>query len=326
MKLLDLRSEIDQARKEIQKVIIGQEELIQYIFICFFGVGLNASPNIILTGDTGTGKTTLTNSLGTIFGLETSRVDGDSEKRPSDLIGSTDIRTGEFKEGPVFTNIFFQDEINRLVPGTRSSILAAMAEGIVVVDGKVLRLPQPFVAIGAQNPDSYRDTASLRLQERDRFCLSFFIGWPTLEDHLKIDKLNIAPPSSAPTIQKIFNAEKILAYREQIAKEIFVSNATHQYATILTRELMPEESDSSRVSKDVLNAAIIRGSRDLKIVARTLAAFRGDDHVLPEHVDEVAFNVLSHRISYKGIEEPSQEEAKDLFEEIKISAREKIIG
>ena len=322
MKLAELRNDAEQATKELGKFIIGEEQLLLYVILCSLSSGLNMIPHMLIIGKPGTAKTTLIKHLGTVLGLSTKRVNGTGELMPSDILGYENLRTGKFEEGPIFTNLFHIDEINRLHPKTRSSLLDALQEGSVTIGGTTYELPKPFIAYGSQNPESFGISSPLFLQESDRFALSVFTDWPEYEDHVKINRLIMSPPESVPDLQPVFDAEKILRGRALIARSIGISDAANRYAVTMARQLYPRESDVEVVrggqyeTSIVDEAGIMRGSLHLTSVARTLAAFRGDTALFPEHIDEVALNVLSHRIVYKDFRERKHEEIRDLIHRV----------
>lgn len=286
------------AREEIHKSFVGNDDLITCIFLCLVSAGLRSTAHMLIIGKTGTGKTELAKLINPMFGFGFHRIDGSGEPLPSDIIGYEDIRTGNIRKGPVFTNLLLVDEINRLSPRTRAALLQPMAERIVTIGDLSFVLDPEFMVIATENPTSYGDADPLRPQERDRFALSFFSDWPSDEEQSEIIDINLRPPSKRVEPEEFCRKEDITALKEEVANSIYIDESMKKYGKRITRNLAP--STSSFLEKEeagkIRDTTILRGANDLLAVSRGFAFLQGDYFVEPKHIRWVAKFALSHRI------------------------------
>jgi len=287
-----------EAPKELRKVFVGYDDLITCIFLCLISKGRNTTGNLLLEGETGVGKSTIFKLIAPMFGLEYSRIQGHGDLTPSDITGYLDARTREIIKGPIFAHIVHADEFNRIVPGSRSAFLDAMAERLVTIHTTTFVLEPPFIVIAAVNPDSYGDTSPFRMQERDRFPLSFYSDWPTPKEQIEIIRMNTRSSNFDAELPQLSTREEILELQEKVARSIYVDDSIDILAMRIARQLLPEESDIEDVKgKEIIKgASIIRGANDLVINARSFAFLEGDSFVTPEHIGWVADFVFPHRI------------------------------
>ncbi|MBI1888761.1 MAG: AAA family ATPase [Candidatus Spechtbacteria bacterium] len=288
------------ARREIGKAFVGYEDLITCIFLCLISGSVKSPAHMLCIGKPGTGKTLISGLLAHIFGLEFKRIDGTGEPQPSDIIGYFDPRTNEIIRGPIFTNILLVDEINRLSRGARASLLAPMAEGVATIGNTTYTLAPPFFVIANENPASYGDAIPLRTQERDRFLLSFFSGWPSLEEQEKIIDINTRLQKLQHEMSRVCSREQFLEIPELVAEKIFVERSLRKYAAQITRQLAPEFSNIEEVSGDereIRDTSIVRGSIALIEAARSYAFLEGKDYVVPAYIDWLSHFALPHRIN-----------------------------
>lgn len=313
----EAREKLEEVRKQLHRVFVGYDDLITCLLLCFISIGLTSTSHLITIGKTGTGKSRLSSLIAPLLGLTVNTIDGSGEPLPSDVIGYQDVRTGETILGPIFTNILRLEEVNRFHPRTRSAFLAPMAERRVTVQKETYILERPFLVFANENPASYGDTAPLRLQERDRFFLSFFLDWPNLKDLVEIIDINIRPPCEDPVMPQIFSKGDLVDIQEAVAKKIYVDRRVEMYGALVALQLVPKYSDIARVrTKEVIrDASLPRGARDLVIAARSFAYLCGkENYTTPEHIRWVAKFVLPHRID-AYTEALSQEEIGQLIEE-----------
>src|SRR5215212_1245112 len=205
-----LRELYGQLRKEIAKVIIGQEQVVEQLLICILARGHG-----LLMGVPGLAKTTIVNSLAQVMSLEFNRIQFTPDLMPSDITG-TDIlqetdtpgrRAFHFVKGPVFANIVLADEINRTPPKTQSALLEAMQEHRVTVSGRMFPLPSPFFVLATQNPIEQEGTYSLPEAQLDRFMFLIALDYPTLEQERRIARETTgAPPAE---LKHLINGEQI---------------------------------------------------------------------------------------------------------------------
>ncbi len=170
---------------EIKKVIKGKDDVISYALVCLLSGG-----HLLLEDVPGVGKTTLALALSRVLGLSFSRVQFTSDLLPSDILGVSVYDQSKkafvFKQGPIFSNIFLADEINRATPKTQSALLEAMAEGKVSVDGVTYELPKPFFVIATQNPIEQHGTFPLPESQLDRFSMRLSLGYPDFDTEVQI--------------------------------------------------------------------------------------------------------------------------------------------
>lgn len=315
------------ARKEIHKLFVGYDDLITCIFLCLLSGSAKSSAHMLIIGKPGTGKTLLSSLVAGVFGVDYKRIDGNGELQPSDIVGYYDPRSDKVVRGPIFTNIAHVDEINRLSPrGARPALLAPMAEGLVTIDNTTYVLEPPFVVIATENPASYGDVAPLRAQERDRFLLSFFSGWPSLEEQVDIIDMNTRPGALQPKLLKVCSREQLLEVGELAATEIYVDPALHYQAAHITRQLTPEFSDIEEVSGEdrvIHDSSIVRGADGLIAAARSYAFLEGRDYVTPLDIERLSYFALPHRINAYS-PEFGRAKRRDLIEQACRQAREKI--
>ncbi len=313
------------AREEIHKVFVGYDDLITCIFLCIISVGLNTTGHMLIIGKTGTGKSRISGLMAPMFGLTYHRMDGNGEPLPSDILGYQDPRTDEIVKGPIFTNVFHADELNRFSPRTRAALLAPMAERLVTIQNDTLTLDPPFVVIATENPASYGDAAPLRLQERDRFSLSFFSDWPDEVEQIEIARINTDSSILNSKLPKLCARDEILALQNEIAERLHIDSSIRQFAVRTVRQLAPDFSDIESVKnrKDIRDTSIVRGANDLLTHSRSFAFLLGDNFVTPEHIRWVAEFALPHRIDAQDF---SRHERKEKIRMALDLASEKMYG
>jgi MoxR-like ATPase len=293
----ELREKVMSARKEIHKRIVGDEPFIDIFFTCFLSSGLDFHPHILFEGVAGVGKTTILKTIARVLNVRFERVDGNSELLPSDIAGSETIdletRKKEILKGPVFTNLLFIDEFNRLNNRTRAVLLQPMQEGEVTIGKERFALEEPFMVMGTQNPTSYRSTDFLEPQERDRFMAGAIIGYPSEEEHVQVVHLNVSEKTIE--MQSRMEAPEVLELKDLIREHIGVGPAIESFAVRFVRELDPKTA-SWNVGEKIEAALIMRGSIALVIAARTYAFLRGSDFVRPQDIRAVAPYVVQHRL------------------------------
>lgn len=321
----EILQKFERAEREIRKVFLGEDDLVRCFFICFASAGISENPHMLLTGDTGTGKTKLTKSLAQVFGLEKRRISGHSELLPSDIIGETDILAPgrPFIRGPVFTNLLQSDEHNRIPPKSRAALLEGMAEGQVTVVGiaEPMALPKPFIVIATQNPASYGDSAPLRPQENDRFLLSYFMQWQEEEIREAVLR-HFADFDEGTMLDQVFLPGELLKVSQNV-KHVFVSQVIRKYIVVLTSMLNSKHSTLLRVQdrKMVNDFPPIRPMQDTLTAARALAFLLGKNEVGITEVDWVVPFSLPHRIETAGREELTSGEIHELMDDIRKEAK-----
>lgn len=285
------------------KVILGKETAMEKIAVSFLCGG-----HVLLEDVPGTGKTVLFRAFAKSVGGDFKRMQFTPDIMPSDVTGINfyNMKTGEFelRKGPVFTNVVLADEINRATPRTQSSLLEAMAEGQVSIDGATYPLPEPFLVAATQNPLESHGTFPLPEAQMDRFFMKLSLGYMDRKDELKV----MARKGTNDLLEElscVVSQEEIKELKEEF-HNVTVHDAVAGY--------MMDIIELTRTHGDVLIGASTRGAMALYEASQVLAAFRGRDYVLPEDVKELAPAILSHRLTYRGIMQ--QRDGAAVFEQL----------
>lgn len=275
----------DKLIDNLRIVIVGKEQALELTTI-----GLLCQGHILIEDVPGVGKTVLARSLALSLGVAFSRIQFTPDMLPSDVTGvsifNQQTRQFEFREGPIMAQIVLADEINRATPKTQSALLEAMEERQVTVDGVSHQLPSPFMVLGTQNPIEYEGTFPLPEAQLDRFMLRIHLGYPALDDEVKI--LSAQQYQHPIYSLKPVTTEDELQRMQEAVRKVYVSPAVKRYIVELTR--------STRENPDVYLGASPRGSLGLFRAGQVRAAIQGRDYVLPDDVKAVAEYVLAHRI------------------------------
>lgn len=273
------------------KVIVGKEEEIKLIFVSFL-----CSGHVLLEDVPGTGKTMLLRAFAKTVGSDFKRIQFTPDLLPSDLTGINfyNQKSGEFefRKGPLFTNIVLADEINRATPRTQSSLLEAMEEAQITVDGTTYPMAEPFFVMATQNPIESYGTFPLPEAQLDRFFMKISLGYMTREQEMAV----ISRPSSADllkTLAPVLTAEEIRAMKAQFP-QVRVHKDVLSY--------MMDIIEKTRTESRFVTGVSTRGAIALYKASQAKAALEGRDYVIPEDILAVAPYVLSHRIISKGAE------------------------
>jgi MoxR-like ATPase len=285
-------------RKEIAKVIVGQEEVVDSLIICIFSKGHG-----LLVGVPGLAKTLMVNTIAKVLGLSYSRIQFTPDLMPSDIIGTEILdenRKFRFVKGPVFANIILADEINRTPPKTQSALLEAMQEKAVTVSGTSYTLQEPFFVLATQNPIEQEGTYPLPEAQLDRFMFNIWLDYPSFNEEMTIVKNTTTEWMTSPDI--ILQREEILFFQNLIRKIPVPENVYH-YAVNLASRTRPNTKDAHPWANDYLTwGAGPRASQYLIIGAKCHAAIHGKYSPDIEDIQAVAASILRHRIvpNYKA--------------------------
>ena len=282
--------------REVEKVIIGQTDILERIFISLLAKG-----HSIIIGVPGLAKTLLIKALARAMDLGFNRVQFTPDLMPSDITGSDIIEEGakgkrnfKFIQGPVFTNVLLADEINRTPPKTQAALLQSMQEKIVTVNGKTYSLDDPFFVLATQNPIEQEGTYPLPEAQLDRFLFSINIDYPDEKMERVIAKKDTS--GYLNKIKKIISKKKILEVQNMI-NDIPISDFVLDYAVKLVRFTRPEKKNPlSFINEFVQWGAGPRATQFLIHAARVKTILDNRYTVSREDVNFVAYNVLSHRI------------------------------
>jgi MoxR-like ATPase len=284
-------------RKEVGKVIIGQDHIVEELLITLFAGG-----HCLLVGVPGLAKTLLIRTVAQVLELSFNRVQFTPDLMPSDITGTEiiedDITTGRkqfrFVHGPIFANIVLADEINRTPPKTQAALLEAMQEHSVTAAGKTYRLPEPFFVLATQNPIEQEGTYPLPEAQLDRFMFNVRLDYPSYEDEIKI--VLATTVQHMPTLQRIIDARDIIHFQE-LVRRIPVPENVAEYAVKLVHATRPGNTLAPASVRDLIRyGAGPRASQYLVLGAKTRAALQGRTHPTTDDIRAVAVATLRHRI------------------------------
>lgn len=280
-----------QLRKEIGKVIIGQDKAVESLLLSIFTGG-----HCLLVGVPGLAKTLMVNTLSKALGLRFSRIQFTPDLMPSDITGTEILdenRKFRFVKGPVFANILLADEINRTPPKTQAALLEAMQEKSVTVSGHSYELEAPFFVLATQNPIEQEGTYPLPEAQLDRFMLNIKMDYPSFEEEMEIVKTTTVDAEN--DLQVVMSADEIMEY-QSVIRRMPVPDNVISYAVNLVASTRPEKEGNDLAHKYLAWGAGPRASQYLIMGARTNAAFNGKYSPDREDVDAVAAEVLRHRL------------------------------
>ena len=317
-----LTTKIELLKKEIGKIIIGQEETIEQLLITFLAGG-----HALLEGVPGLAKTLMIRTLSDAIDLKFRRIQFTPDLMPSDIIGTEileeDHSTGkkffEFNKGPIFSNIILADEINRTPPKTQAALLEAMQEFEVTFSGKTYKLDNPFFILATQNPIEQSGTFPLPEAQQDRFLLYIKIGYPTEQEETSILK---STTSSVKTkVNSVISGEEIVRL-QQLVRELPISDDLISYVSKIVRATRPETSTNNFVKEWVSWGAGPRAGQAMILTAKARALSQKRLAVTKEDIDAVAYPVLRHRVIVNFKAEAaritSDEVTKDLLKNIAV--------
>jgi MoxR-like ATPase len=272
-------------RNRINRYFVGKEEVVDLVLCCFLGGG-----HVLLEDVPGVGKTTLARTLADSVQCSFGRIQFTPDTLPSDVTGATvyNMKTSEFdyREGAVMRQILLADEINRTSPKTQASLLEAMAEGQVTVDGTRYTLPDPFLVIATQNPIEFIGTYPLPEAQLDRFMMRLAVGYPAKEQEFVMAR-NFLSGAAAEAEPAVCTADDILRMKKDVAA-VHVSDGVLNY--------IQEIIDLTRTEPKLTLGASPRALLSLVRASQAYAYLDGRDFVKPDDVKAVAVYVLHHRV------------------------------
>ena len=287
-----------QLKKEIAKVIVGQEQVIEEILISIFSGG-----HALLVGVPGLAKTLMVNTISQALGLDFKRIQFTPDLMPSDILGSEILdknREFKFLKGPVFSNIILADEINRTPPKTQAALLEAMQERSVTVAGTNYPLSLPYFVLATQNPIEQEGTYPLPEAQLDRFMFSINLDYPSFQE--EVDVVKATTGDHKATVNPLFTAQEIIDF-QQLIRRIPVADNVIEYAVKIVGKTRPKSSEASNLVQEFVDwGAGPRASQNLILAAKTHAATRGKYSPDIEDVQAVATGILRHRLirNYKA--------------------------
>ena len=293
-----LVTKYNELRREIKKIIVGQDEVVEQVLISIFSGG-----HVLLIGVPGLAKTLLVHTVANALGLNFKRIQFTPDLMPSDILGSElldENRHFKFIKGPVFSNIILADEINRTPPKTQAALLEAMQEKSVTIAGHTYKLDKPYFVLATQNPIEQEGTYPLPEAQLDRFMFAVNLEYPSFNEEVDIVKTTTV--GAKPVINALFTAEEIIKYQELIQK-IPVADNVIEYAVTLVSKTRPKCSIAPEIVKKYIDwGAGPRASQNLILSAKTYAVMHGKFSPDIEDVQKVAIGILRHRLikNYKA--------------------------
>jgi len=302
-KLLEVKKEVEtltgklaDLKKEIAKVIIGQDETVEHLLITFLAGG-----HALLEGVPGLAKTLMIKTLAQAIDLKFKRIQFTPDLMPSDIIGTEileeDHSTGkkffEFNKGPIFANIILADEINRTPPKTQAALLEAMQEFEVTYSGKTYNLDRPFFILATQNPIEQSGTFPLPEAQQDRFLFYIKIGYPTDTEETAI--LKSTTGTKKESVNTVITGAEILRL-QQLVREIPISEDLINFVSQVVRATRPETTSNDYVKEWVSWGAGPRAGQAMILTAKARALQAGRLAVTLDDLKHVALPVLRHRV------------------------------
>jgi MoxR-like ATPase len=303
--------------KQVRRVIVGQEEVLEQVMIALFVGG-----HCLITGLPGTAKTLLVRTMAQTLGLVFKRIQFTPDLMPSDMTG-TDIieedqatgrRSWTFVEGPIFTNVLLADEINRTPPKTQSALLEAMQERRCTVRGNNYILPQPFFVLATQNPIELEGTYPLPEAQLDRFLFNTVLDYLSADEEMKV--VDLTTTTHVAEADPVTNAEEILEF-QQLVRMTPIADSVARYAIDLVRATRTSDPKSPDFIKKYVNyGASVRAAQFLVLSAKARALVKGRYHVSYEDIRALYVPVLRHRILLNFHAESERLKQDDLLKRV----------
>jgi MoxR-like ATPase len=283
---------LERALFEVKKVVVGQDRMVERM-----AVALLARGHCLLEGVPGVAKSLAVETLATVVGGSSVRLQFTPDLVPSDILGTRIYRASQeafdIELGPVFANLVLADEINRAPAKVQSALLEVMAERQVSIGGVTHPLPSPFLVLATQNPIESEGVYPLPEAQRDRFLMKVVVGHPSMAEEMEIvRRMAVSPPRA----ERVLTLDQLVRLQETV-DDVFVHHAVGEYAVRLvmaTRE--PERWGLPTLRPLLAHGSSPRGSLGLVRGAKALAVLRGRDYVLPVDVSDLAVDVLAHRL------------------------------
>ena len=283
---------LERALFEIKRVIVGQDRMVERMFVALLSRG-----HCLLEGVPGVAKTLAVETLAKVVGGSFARVQFTPDLVPADIMGTRIYRQSSEKFdvelGPVFVNFLLADDINRAPAKVQSALLEVMSERQVSIGGESHRVPDPFLVMATQNPIEQEGVYPLPEAQRDRFLMKIVVGYPTdAEEREIVYRMGVAPPEPA----RVFDTPDLVALQHK-ADQVFVHNALVDYAVrLVLATRAPAEHGMPDVAQLIQYGASPRASLGLVRATRALALLRGRDYALPQDVQDIAPDILRHRL------------------------------
>ena len=307
-KLADLQASIEKIRVELNKIIVGQNEMLDLLMTAMLSGG-----HVLLEGVPGVAKTLTAKLIARTVGTNFSRISFTPDLMPSDVIGSLifNVKTSEFefRKGPIFSNIVLVDEINRAPAKTQAALFEVMEEHQITVDGKTLPLSPPFMIIATQNPIEHEGTYRLPEAQLDRFLFKVKVSYPTKEQEVSIltgyhSRNNV---NDIKIVNPVLSAAEMIDYQQRVRSIHIDANLINYISEIIHH---------TRHNKSLYLGASPRAAIAILTSSKAFAAINGRDFVKPEDIQFVAYPVLRHRIMLTAEKEMEGASTDDIIKQI----------
>ncbi len=283
---------LERALFEVKRVIVGQDRMIERMFVALLARG-----HCLLEGVPGVAKTLAVETVAKVVGGTFARIQFTPDLVPADIVGTRIYRQSaekfDVELGPVFVNFLLADEINRAPAKVQSALLEVMAEQQVSIGGQTYEVPRPFLTMATQNPIEQEGVYPLPEAQRDRFLMKINVGYPTdAEEREIVYRMGVSPPEPA----QVFQTSELITLQGR-ADEVFVHNALVDYAVrLVLATRAPADHGMGDVAQLIQYGASPRASLGIVRAARALSLLRGRDYALPQDVQDIAPDILRHRL------------------------------
>jgi MoxR-like ATPase len=303
---------IEAVRQEVNKVMVGQERLLDRLLIALITGG-----HILLEGVPGLAKTTAVKTMAQSLGLKFQRISFTPDLLPADVIGTMvyNPREGSFtpRLGPVFTNLLLADEINRAPAKVQSALLEAMQEHQVTIGDKTYPLPEPFMVMATQNPIEQEGTYPLPEAQIDRFMLKYRVDYPSKDDERRI--MNRFTRKTDIAINSVMTAAQILTMRD-ILDQVYCDEKVGDYILDIVQATRKPADYQLDLAHAIQYGASPRASIYMNMAARANALMHGRAYATPQDVKEVAYDILRHRLILTYEAEAEELKSEDIIGKI----------
>lgn len=286
--MTELRQNIEKVKNEIGKVIVGQESMVEHLLAALLSNG-----HVIIEGVPGVAKTITAKLLAKTVDVGFSRIQFTPDLMPSDILGTSifNVKNSEFefKKGPIFSNFILIDEINRSPAKTQAALFEVMEERQVTMDGTRYPMDEPFLVVATQNPIEHEGTYRLPEAQLDRFLFKIEVGYPNLEQEVKIiqNQHQSKLVDKTDVVERVISGAQLKTYQQQVKDIIVEPNLIEYIAKIII---------NTRENQFLYLGASPRASLALLNASKAFAAIRGRDFVTPEDIKEASYAVLRHRV------------------------------
>jgi MoxR-like ATPase len=309
-----IKEQVEKIKVQVGKVIVGQEEMVECIIIALLSDG-----HILLEGYPGLGKTITVKTAARVLSAKFQRIQFTPDLIPGDITGfevwDPETKKSKIQKGPIFTNLLLADEINRSPAKVQSALLEAMQEKQVTIGRESYSLEKLFLVMATQNPIEISGTYLLPEAEIDRFMFKLKVCYPSYDDEREITERQILDTEA--TLDTVLTPKEVISLRHTIVEwlPLYETSAIVKYITRLVRATRPEDSNGE-LKNLVMYGASPRATIALAKASRVYAFIHGDDILVPEHVQKMAYPVLRHRIILTHEAESQGIDPDDIIEKV----------